>query len=53
MKHHPSSFVASHPELALEQERRDAALVGGHQVGGPKPNGERGPRVVKDGPGRQ
>ena len=31
----------------------ESALVCGHQVGGPKPKGERSLRVVKDSPGRQ
>src|ERR1700693_886818 len=53
MENHPGGLVAGHSELALEQERRDAALVCGHQVGGPKPKGERSLRVVKDSPGRQ
>ena len=37
VEHHPSRFIAAQAELALEQERRNAALVGRHQIRGPEP----------------
>jgi len=49
MEHHPGGFVTSKAKLALEEERRDAAFVGGHQVGGPEPQGQRRLRIMKDG----
>src|SRR5207247_8813450 len=39
--------------LARDPERRDAALVRGHQVGGPKPLRKLGLGVVQNRPGRQ
>ena len=53
VEHHPSRFIATQAELALEQERRDAALVGRHQIRGPEPVGQRGLRVVQNRSGRQ
>ncbi len=50
VKHHPSGFVTLKTKLALEKQRRDTPLVGGHQVGCPEPEGQRGLRIVKDGP---
>ena len=49
MEYHPSGFVTSKPKLALEQQRRDTALVGGHQVGCPEPDGQRRLRIMNDG----
>ncbi len=53
VEHHPRGLVASQPQLPLEHQRRDASRVGRHQVGGPKPQRQRGLRVVQNGPGRQ
>jgi len=50
MEHHPGGFVASKAKLALEEQRRDASFVGGHQVGCPEPQGQRRLRIMKDGP---
>ena len=48
MEHHPRGFIAAQPELTLEQERRDAALVGRHQIRRPEPLRQRGLRVVEN-----
>jgi len=50
VKHHPRSLVTSKAKLALEEQRRDAPLVGGHQISGPEPQDQRGLRIMKDGP---
>src|SRR6266478_9455632 len=50
VQYHPSGFVTLKTELVLEQQRRDASLVGRHQVGRPEPEGRRGLRIVKDCP---
>ena len=47
VEHQPRRFVAPQPELTLDQERRDGALVRRHQVRSPEPLGERGLRVVQ------
>src|SRR5712692_5568475 len=41
VKYHPSGFVTLKTELVLEKQRRDASLVGRHQVGRPEPEGQR------------
>ena len=48
VKHHPGGFVAAKPKLAPEKQCRNTPLVGGHQVGGPEPKGQRGLGIVKD-----
>ena len=53
VKHHPRGLVASQGKLALEEERRDPALIGGHQVGSPEPNCQRRFRIMQNRPGRQ
>ncbi len=53
VKDHPCGFISPQAKLALQQERRDAALVGGHQIRGPEPVGQRGLRVVQNRSGRQ
>ena len=53
MQHHPRCFVASQRELPLQKKRRDAALVGGHQVGSPEPDRQRRLRVMQDRPSGQ
>src|SRR5216684_2135584 len=50
VQYHPSGLVTLKTELVLEKQRRDASLVGRHQVGRPEPQGQRGLRIVKDGP---
>ena len=50
VKYHPSGFVTLKTKLVLEKQRRDASLVGRHQVGRPEPEGQRGLRIVKDCP---
>jgi hypothetical protein len=37
VKHHPGSLVARQTQLSLYEQGRHTALVGGHQIGGPKP----------------
>ena len=53
VEHHPRGFIAAQAELALEQERGDAALVRRHQVCGPKPLRQRRLRVVQNRSGGQ
>jgi hypothetical protein len=48
VQQHPGRFVATKPQLPLEQERGDPALVGGHEIPGPEPHGQRHLRVVKN-----
>src|SRR5713101_5899627 len=48
VQYHPSGFVTLKTKLVLEKQRRDASLVGRHQVGRPEPEGQRG--IVKDCP---
>ena len=50
VKYHPSGFITLKTKLVLEKQRRDASLIGRHQVGRPEPEGQRGLRIVKDGP---
>src|SRR5256712_5646958 len=50
VKYHPSGFIKLKTKLVLEKQRRDASLVGRHQVGRPEPEGQRGLRIVKDCP---
>ena len=53
VEHHPGGFISAQAQLSLEQERRYSTLVGRHQVCGPKPQRQRGLRVVQDRPRRQ
>jgi hypothetical protein len=48
----PGALVGSEPELLLDLQGRDAVGVGGHQVGGPEPDGERQLGAVHHGAGR-
>jgi hypothetical protein len=50
MEHHPGGFVTSKAKLSLEEQRRDAPFLGGHQVRCPEPQGQRRLRIMKDGP---
>src|SRR5712691_8637323 len=50
VQYHPSGFVTLKTKLVLEKQRRDPSLVGRHQIGRPEPKGQRGLRIVKDGP---
>ena len=47
----PGRFVGAEAELALQLQRRDAVGMGGHQIGGPEPQGQRQLGVVHDGAG--
>ena len=49
----PRRFVPPQPHLPLEQEGRDAPLVGDCQIGRPEPHGEGRLRVVENRPGGQ
>src|SRR6266850_208346 len=53
VEHHPRCFVSVESQLTLEQKRGDSTFVGRHQVRGPKPQRQRGSRVVQNRPGRQ
>jgi len=46
----PRRLGAGDPELALQQQRRDARSVRRDQVGGPEPHGERQLRLMHDRP---
>ena len=47
----PRRLVGAEGELALQLQRRDAVGVGGHQISGPEPGGQRQLGVVHDGSG--
>lgn len=53
VKHHPGGLVTRQTELSLYEEGGYAALIGGHQVGGPEPMGQRNLGPVKNRPGGQ
>jgi len=48
MQEQPSGFVPADRQLSLKQQRRNPTLVGGHQIGGPKPQGQRRLRSVEN-----
>src|SRR3954451_3706153 len=47
----PSRLVGAEAELALQLQGRDAVGMGGHQIGGPEPQGQRQLGVMHDGAG--
>ena len=47
----PGCLIGAESELTLQLQRRDAIGMGGHQIGGPKPRGQRQLRVMHDGSG--
>jgi len=53
VENHPGRLITANPELTLEQKGGETSLVRRHEVGGPEPRRERGPGVVKNGPGCQ
>ena len=53
MEHHPGRFIPAQGELALQEQRRETALVSRHQVSGPEPNRQRNFCVMQDRSGRQ
>jgi len=53
MQDYPRCLVAPNAQLSLQQQRRDATLVGRHQVRSPKPRGQWRPGSVKHGARRQ
>jgi hypothetical protein len=53
VQHEPRGLVSANAQLALQQQRGDAALVGRHQVRRPKPGRQRGLGPVEHRPGRQ
>ncbi len=53
VEHHPRRFVSAQSQLTLEQKRGDPTFVGRHQVRGPKPQRQRGSRVMQNRPGRE
>jgi hypothetical protein len=42
----PRRFMGAEAELALRLQRRDSVGMGAHQIGGPKPQGQRQLRAV-------
>src|SRR5207247_635346 len=52
MEHHPCCLITSQGKLTLQQQGREAALISGHQVGGPEPNRQWDFRVVQNRSGR-
>jgi hypothetical protein len=46
---HPGGFVTAKPKLTLEEQGRNAPLIGRHQVGGPEPKRQGSLRIMKDG----
>jgi hypothetical protein len=53
VEHHPRRFVSAQSQLTLEQKRGDPTFVGRQQVRGPKPQRQRGSRVMQNRPGRE
>jgi hypothetical protein len=53
VQHHPRCFVPTQGKLALQKQRRDAALVSRHQVSCPEPNRQQRFRIMQDRPRRQ
>jgi hypothetical protein len=53
VQHHPSSLVTGQTELTLHEQGGHTTLVGGHQIGGPKPVGQGDLSPVKNSPCRQ
>src|SRR5260370_26114153 len=49
VKQHPCCLIASQTKLSLHTNRRDPALIGGHQLGMPKPDRQRHLCVIKNG----
>lgn len=52
VQHGPGRLVGTEPEEAMERERRDTVLRGGHVPGHREPDRERRARAVEDRPGR-
>jgi len=53
VEHQPGGFIATQPELTLDEKRGDATLVGGHQIRRPKPLRQRRLGVVENRAGRE
>ena len=53
VKQHPGGLVTGQTELPLYKQGRNPPLVGGHQIGGPEPMGQRDLGPVKNRPGGQ
>src|SRR5262249_19073978 len=53
VQQHPCGFVSTQPQLPLEEERRDAPLIGRHEIRSPEPDRQGKFGVVKNGPGRE
>ena len=53
VQHHPCGLVTGHTELPLYEQGRHTALVGGHQIGDPKPIDQRDLGPVKNRSGCQ
>ena len=48
----PSRLIGAQPKQPLQLQRRNSVGVGGHQIGGPEPDGQRKLRAVHDRPRR-
>src|SRR5450755_2866886 len=48
VEHHPRSLIPRQAKLVLQQECRNTALVGSHQVGSPEPSRQRSFRALKN-----
>ena len=53
VKHHPGSLITGQAELPLQEQGGHTALIGGHQIGGPKPMRQGNFSPVKNSPGGQ
>ena len=53
VQYHPRRLVTSQTKLALQEKRRDATFIRGHEVGRPEPNRQRRFRVMQNRPCRE
>ena len=53
VQHHPGRLVTSQTQLALQEKRRDATFIRGHEVSRPEPNRQRRFRVMQNRPRRK
>src|ERR1019366_8893343 len=53
VQHHPCRLVTPQTQLALQEKRRDATFIGGHEVPRPEPDRQRRFRVMQNRPCRK
>ncbi len=53
VQHHPGCLVTSQAKLALQEKRRDATFIRGHEVGRPEPSRQWRFRVMQNRPRRK